>query len=174
MKFKNKYREGKIKMIKLESITVDNFEECLRLRVNDSQSKYIASNAYSLAEAYALTNHKLYKSITYAIYNDNVMIGFIFVIYQPIDKDDLSDDEDVYYLARIMIDYKYQGKGYGKKALDELIKLLKTKLYGDAKTIVLSSNPNNQPAYSLFLSLGFKEMGINDDDGDNLLRLELD
>lgn len=40
-------------MIKLESITVDNFEECLRLRVNDSQSKYIASNAYSLAEAYA-------------------------------------------------------------------------------------------------------------------------
>lgn len=38
MKFKNKYREGKIKMIKLESITVDKLEECLRLRVNDSQS----------------------------------------------------------------------------------------------------------------------------------------
>lgn len=34
---------------------MDNFEECLSLSVAEDQKKHIASNAYSLAEAYALS-----------------------------------------------------------------------------------------------------------------------
>lgn len=160
-------------MITLRPITVDNFEECIQLRVTDEQKEFIASNVYSLAEAYALVKHHNYKPITYAIYNEEVMVGFAFAIYQPINEDDPDDDEDVYYLARIMIDHKYQGKGYGKVALQKLIDIIKSFPCGPAQAIVLSSNPQNKKAYSLFLSVGFKEMGISDEDGDNYLRFDL-
>lgn len=160
-------------MITFKNITVDNFEECIQLQPSTNQKRFLASNAYSLCEAYALTNHSINKPIAYAIYANESMIGFVFAIYQPIDPNDPDDLEDVYYLARIMIDEKYQGRGYGKEALKKFIELLKTYPYGPAKAVVLSCNPENKQAYSLFLSSGFKEMGIIDEDGDNLLRLEL-
>ena len=40
-------------MVTLREISVDNFEECLSLSVSEDQKKHIASNAYSLEEAYA-------------------------------------------------------------------------------------------------------------------------
>jgi len=159
-------------LIRLEKITIDNFEDCLRLTVNDEQKEFIASNAYSLAEAYALCNHHSYVPLPLAIYARDMMVGFAFVIYEPKDDDD-PDDEDVYYLARFMIGKKYQNNGYGRSALNKLLEFLQTHPIGKAKSIVLSCNPNNHKAYSLFLSAGFKEMGFQDDDGDNLLQLEL-
>jgi len=166
--------DGCLNKIRLEKISMDNLDECLRLSVTEVQKEFIASNAYSLCEAYALTNHESQIPMPYAIYDGNTMVGFVFVIYQPLDESDPDDDEDVYYLARLMIDKKHQGKGYGKAALFKLVELLKTFPHGPAKAIVLSCNPDNKPAYPFFLSFGFKEMGIQDDDGDNLLRLELE
>ena len=160
-------------MVSLEPITVDNFEECIRLTLTEPQREFIASNAYSLCEAYALTNHELYTPMPFAIYHEDRMVGFVMAIYQPQDANDPEDDEDVYYLARIMIDQAYQGRGYGKAALQQMIELIQTFPHGAATCIVLSSNPENQPAYSLFKSLGFREMGIIDSGGDNYLRLDL-
>lgn len=159
-------------MIRLKDITEDNFEECINLRVSEEQSKFIASNAYSLCEAYALTNHEFYVPLPYAIYYKKTMIGFTMFVYQPMDDDDPHDDEDIYYLSRIMIDKKYQGLGYGKLALKKVINFIKTFPQGEADAIVLSCNPKNEPAYSLFKSFGFMEI-ITDSDGDKLLRLDL-
>ncbi|MDI9459468.1 MAG: GNAT family N-acetyltransferase [Bacillota bacterium] len=161
-------------MVRLEPITADNFEECISLTLTERQREFIASNAYSLCEAYALTNHQLYTPMPYAIYHEDKMVGFAMAVYQPKDDDDREDDEDVYYLARIMVDKAYQGRGLGKAALQKMIDLIKTFPHGPATCIVLSSNPQNQPAYSLFKSLGFSEMGIVDSGGDNYLRLDLE
>lgn len=161
-------------MITFKKITADNFEDCLRLSVTDEQKVFVASNAYSLAEAYALTNHPLYVPLPLGIYVDDTMVGFVMVNYEPIDKNNPDDYEDIYYLARMMIDKRYQGKGYGKEALHKLIAYIKTYPLGKAKAIVLSCNINNHKAYSLYVAAGFKEMGIQDADGDNLLRLELE
>lgn len=79
-------------MIKLEIITEDNFEECVGLKVLDSQSGYLASNAYSLSEAYALTNHSLNIPMPFAIYNKETMVGFALVVYQPRDINDPDND----------------------------------------------------------------------------------
>jgi diamine N-acetyltransferase len=160
-------------LVTLERITADNFEECIGLTLTERQREFIASNAYSLCEAYALTNHDLHTPMPYAIYHEDRMVGFVMAVYQPKDENDPEDDEDVYYLARIMIDKTYQGRGYGKAALQRMIDLIKTFPHGAATCIVLSSNPQNQPAYSLFKSFGFREMGIVDSGGDNYLRLDL-
>lgn len=91
----------------------------------------------------------------------------------PIDVNDPDDDENVYYLSRIMIDKKYQGRGYGRAALHKVIEVIKAFPQGAATAIVLASNPGNEPAYSLFKAFGFREMGITNSEGDNYLRLDL-
>lgn len=161
-------------MISLRKITYDNFEECLRLTVTDEQKQFVASNAYSLSEAYALTSHRLYVPMPLAIYDDDTMVGFVMFNYEPIDENNPDDTEDIYYLARMMIDKRHQGKGYGKEAMRQVLELIKTFPLGCASAVVLSCNPDNVPAYKLYKSFGFTEMGIQDDDGDNLLRLPLE
>ena len=109
----------------------------------------------------------------YAIYNGDVMVGFIMAIYQPIDDSDPEDDENVYYLPRMMIDKKYQGNGYGKKAMLKMIEIMKTFPYGEAEAVVLSCSRENAVAYLLYKSLGFIDTSEFDDDGDVYCRLEL-
>ena len=63
-------------MVTLREISVDNFEECLSLSVAEDQKKHIASNAYSLAEAYALSREGRDVPLPYAIYAHGQMEGF--------------------------------------------------------------------------------------------------
>lgn len=160
-------------MITLREITQVNFEECIYLKLTEAQSEHIATNVYSLAEAYSLTNHDHYVPMAYAIYHNETMVGFIMAVYQPIDENDPDDEEDIYYLARLMIDKKYQGKGYGKEAVKKLLELMRTFPYGPATAVVLSLDPNNLVAKSLYMSLGFKETDEVDEDGDQIWKLKL-
>lgn len=160
-------------MVELKEITEENFEECIGLNLTEEQWEYIASNAYSLSEAYALKNDGKYIPMPYAIYNGDDMVGFIMAVYQPIDEDDPEDDENVYYLSRMMIDKRYQGNGYGKEAMLKMIGLMQLFLYGSAESVVLSCSKENVVAYGLYKSLGFVETGECDEDGDVYCRLGL-
>ena len=160
-------------MVELKDINEDNFEECIALKLNKEQSKFIASNLFSLAEAYAIKNSGMNTPITYGVYNDNIMVGFIMAVYQPIDKNDPEDFENVFYLARMMIDSKYQGKGYGKQAMIKMIEIMKEYPYGAADAVVLSCSRDNTIANKLYSSLGFIDTGETDEDGDVYLRLDL-
>lgn len=160
-------------MITLRKITWENFEDCLRLKLESQQQEYVASNGYSLAEAYALTNHPSYVPMPLAIYVGEEMVGFLMTIYQPMDPNDPDDDEDIFYLARLMIDQGHQGKGYAKAAVFQLIQLMKSKPWGPASAIILSLDPSNTRAEQLYRSLGFVEVGQEDEDGDRLWRLDI-
>lgn len=142
------------------------------LRLTGKHQEYIASNAYSLAEAYVIESDGINRAMPYAIYNDDIMVGFVMAVYQPIDINDPEDDEDAYYLARLMIDKKYQGKGYGKEAMKKIIDTMKACPYGNADAVVLSCSRNNTIAYELYKSLGFIDTGKLDDTGDYYCRLD--
>lgn len=62
-------------MVSLKEINESNFKTIVGMKLNEEQSKYVASNVYSLAEAW------LYSEIAkpYAIYNDEEVIGFIML-----------------------------------------------------------------------------------------------
>jgi len=101
-----------------------------------------------LSEAYGLLNDGKYTPMPYAVYNDDILVGFIMAEYQPIDEDDIEDDENAYYLSRMMIDKRYQGNGYGKEAMLKLIEIMKTHPYGEAEAVVLSCSRKNVVAYN--------------------------
>ncbi len=160
-------------MVELREISEDNFVECIKLDLTKEQWRYVASNAYSLSEAYALKNDGKYTPIPYAIYNGDEIVGFIMAVYQPIDEDDLEDDKNVFYLSRMMIDKRFQGNGYGKEAMIKMIEIMKTFQNGSAEAVVLSCSKENVVAYELYKSLGFVDTGECDEDGDSYFRLDL-
>lgn len=158
-------------MLTLREITFDNFIECIQLQPKDEQKQFIASNVYSLAEAYVALASGECVPMPYAIYDDETMVGFLLLSYEPADGDD-EDDETVYKIWRLMIDKRYQGRGYGKKAMEKALELIKTFPHDKAELVVLSYSPDNHVAKRLYASLGFEETGeMNDDEVWAVLRL---
>ena len=134
-----------IKMVEFKEITEDNYDDCLNLKVSDSQKTFVAANIYSLAQAWVF-----YKTAyPFAIYADDVMVGFIMMGYYK--------SKGVYTIWRLMIDERFQGKGHGKAALLLAIKHLNEKYNTDE--IYLSVEPDNATAEKLYNSVGFKPTG---------------
>ena len=46
----------------------------------------------------------------------------------------------------MMIDSAFQGKGYGKAALQEVLKYIASKPFGSSGTVLLTCNPQNEVA----------------------------
>ena len=92
----------------------------------------------------------------YAIYNEDIMVGFIMLSYNEAKED---CDENNYYIWRLMIGEEYQGKGYGKESMIRALELIKTFPHGKASSVFLSYEPENIVAKTLYASLGFMETG---------------
>ncbi len=133
--------------VHLRRITADNEQECLSLRVDDAQARFVATNAQSLAQARA--NPSL---VPLAVYDRAArgypqprapMVGF--VMYEI--------DCGVGSILRLMIDRAHQGKGYGRAALVEVIRRLR--LEPEVEMVVTSHRHDNVVVAALFRSLGF-------------------
>ncbi len=145
-------------MVSLSFITDENFNECIGLKVTEDQRSFVATNVYSLAQAW------LYHPNAYpfAIYADDVMVGFVMMGYDT--------EHDSYDIWRFMIDERYQGKGYGKAALARAIEYLRD--VHEVKEIMISYKPDNVVAKTLYASAGFVETGEMYD-GEILAKLTL-
>jgi diamine N-acetyltransferase len=135
-------------MITLRDINGDNIYECLDLEVDENQRDFVALNAKSLAEA------RLFGEIarSFAIYSDETMVGFVML-----DLDYFADGTKVCALWRLMIDKRYQGKGYGKAAMEVVL----TYVNGVIKPNVFRTSvvPGNEAARRLYIGLGFVPNG---------------
>lgn len=130
--------------IELREINMANFKDCLKLELNEEQKNFMASNMFSLAEAAA---DKV--SCPMAIYSDETMVGFVMYDYDPATKSG--------WITRLMVDYRYQGKGYGKYAINEVINRFKAT--DGCEFIKTSYVLKNKRAGRLYKSLGFNETG---------------
>lgn len=68
-----------------------------------------------------------------------------------------SYEDNFYEICRIMIDHRYQGKGYGKIALGKVIEEMKN--FKDCNEIFLSFEPENKIGKRLYESFNFKDTG---------------
>jgi diamine N-acetyltransferase len=128
----------------LQEINGDNWEECVTLSVSEHQKEFVADNAYSLLQSKFAEDQ-----YPFAIYHREVMVGFIMY-----GKDRETKRME---MSRLMIDRKYQGRGYGRKASQLLLeKLLDT--YGNID-LYTSAEPENVNAITLYESLGFEKTG---------------
>lgn len=147
--------------MEFKSITNDNLWEVVNLKVKANQEEYIATNTISLLEAYA-TQNEGEQVKTFAIYEKGTLVGFFMINFNVFNwKSAPKVARNNYCLWRFMIDQRYQGKGLGKKALNEIIKYVKTMPLGKGNKLYLSYIPENDCAGELFKEVGFVPNGEN-------------
>ena len=154
-------------MIRLKAITKNNFQECIYLDIEEDQKKFVAPNIYSIAGAYIALTNKDFIPMLYAIYYEDIMVGFIAMSYE------LEDGVYFYDIYRFMIDKRYQSKGYGKEALQKALEIIKTYPHGKASVVKVIYTKDNLIAKKLYESIGFKDTGSVNSDGEIIAQLHL-
>lgn len=148
------------KDVKLKDVTADNWERVVDLELGDDQQDLVADNTYSLAES---KFNPLARPR--AVYAGKRVIGF--VMYEPLQAEGKPHEVSIY---RFMIDKKYQGKGYGRAALEAALKEIR-QIPGVTK-ISISYMPANPVAKKFYASFGFVEVGC-DEDGEMIAELAI-
>lgn len=132
----------------------DNFMvEIKQLKITEFQKKYVDIDIEDIQK---LTFN--YSNIfNYVVYNDNDIIGFACFVL---------DDEGDMNLLKFMIDYRYQGNGYAKEALEGLLDIIK--IFVIKEEIWLSVHPHNTIAIAVFEKVGFIQKQTQYDAGDEI------
>jgi len=137
-------------MINLKLVDESSFQAVLDLKISeaDERARFVAPNVRSLADAWLYRENE--DVFPRAIYWDKQVVGFLLL---EIDK-----DEAEYFIWRIMIGQQYQGRGYGRKALEVLIK--KAQMDRACNHIIADYVVGNEKMKHLLTSLGFQETGF--------------
>lgn len=131
-------------LVTFKEINKNNWKECIKLKVNETQLNFVTSNVYSLLESKFEPSY-----FPLAIYNNEVMVGFVMYGFE--------DDDDSWWIIRLMVDKNHQKNGYGKAAMLKVIEILRNK--PECDRIFTSYEPENLVAEKLYLSLGFEKTG---------------
>jgi diamine N-acetyltransferase len=143
-------------MISLRPIVPANYRECIELTVAPGQEQFVASNQQSLAEAFVWRA----AAEPFAVYSDEQMVGFalLFPLGRGAPDDSIPAPESVRgcILVRLMIDGRFQGRGYGRAALEAIVTLLRGR---GLRMIRLSVVTENEQALGFYRRNGFAETG---------------
>jgi diamine N-acetyltransferase len=130
--------------ITLRPLSPENARAVVALRVAPEQAAFVASNAQSIADAYV---HRELQPL--AAYAGDELVGFAMYGQDP--------DDGRWWVVRVMIDKRFQGRGYGRGAMVALIGLMRGE--HRCETITLGVDPANHRARRLYESLGFRDTG---------------
>lgn len=132
--------------LKLVPVTSDNWRDAAFL-TTDSSKKYpldeewIANNCYSLLQCNYDSDWDCRL-----LMDEEKAVGFAFY--------GLDRDSGHYLLCRYMIDFQYQGRGYGKAFLPMVIRQILDQYH--CEDIYTSVHDDNARAVRLYTSFGFE------------------
>ncbi len=129
-------------MVSLVEIDRHNYLSVLDLSVSEEQRPFVASNMYSLAQAFAQP-----ECVPLALYAENKPVGFAMYCIDENDRE--------YWIYRLMIDQRHQRRGYGRAAMLLLINRIRSEMDENRHRIFISFEPENEAAKMLYESLGF-------------------
>ena len=141
-------------MMRLRPVTKDNWRALAKLKVREDQRHFVASNVYSIAEAHYGDDEpdgSHWDMFPFGIYDENTPVGFAMYAIN------LSYPKYEAYIIRLMTDENYQGKGYGRFAMSQLLELIRTD--ERVRNVGISYEPENDVARKLYASFGFVETG---------------
>jgi diamine N-acetyltransferase len=141
-------------MPEIRPVTKDNWRELVKLTVRDDQKNFVASNVYSIAESQFGYDHPVeghWDMFPYGIYDGNTPVGFLMI------GTNYSHHENQGFVIRLMVDEKYQKKGYGRFGMNWILEHFRADERVNA--VGISYEPENDVARKLYASLGFVETG---------------
>jgi diamine N-acetyltransferase len=138
--------------VSLREVTPANRAAVEALAVTQEQSHYVDGVAESLQEA---GQHPDARPWYRAVYVDGEPVGFVMI------SDGITVDNPAYvgpyYLWRLLIDHRFQGRGYGSAALDLVVEHVRTR--ADARTLLTSHVAGPASPVGFYLRYGFRLTG---------------
>ncbi|GMQ98873.1 MAG: GNAT family N-acetyltransferase [Acidimicrobiia bacterium] len=131
-------------VVSLRIIDDENVRAVVDLSVSQEQKAFVASNVFSLAQAFATSNVWVR-----AVYADETAAGFVMLADDP--------DTERYYLWRFMIDERYQHMGFGRAAMSLMHEYVASRPGGTK--VSLSFVPGDAGPGPFYKSLGYVETG---------------
>jgi diamine N-acetyltransferase len=150
-------------VVSLRPIDDGNRSAVEALRVSPIQEQFVASVAESLVEAVEDPGG---RAIYWAIYAEDVPVGFVMI----------SDEVDgpayiAQYPWRLLIDQRYQGRGYGTAALDLIGEYFRGR--PGVEILWTRCGEGDGGPLGFYERYGFRQTGERVFDDEILLRLEL-
>lgn len=146
-------------MPEVRPVTIRNWRELSKLKVREDQSNFVASNLQSIAEMQFGFDDKpgygRWEASAFGVYDGDTPVGFFMIGRNP------QNPHMQGYVIRLMVDEKFQGKGYGRFALGWIIDRFEKDPQVFAAAI--SYEPDNDFARGLYASFGFSETGEIED-----------
>jgi diamine N-acetyltransferase len=143
--------------VALREVTGDTVRIICDLSVAEEQRRFVSPNAVSIAEAH-FSGFAWFR----AVYADETSVGFLMLHDSP--------KEPEYFLWRFMIDHRYQGLGFGRRALKLLIDHVRTR--PGARELLTSVVQGKGGPQGFYERLGFALTGEYEE-GEALMRLSL-
>lgn len=136
--------------ITLREITKENWVECIKLKLAPEQAGLVAPNVDSIAESKFEPHY-----VPRAIYREEKVVGFLMYCSEI-----ETEEKDLYWLFRFMVDVEYQNQGIGKAALELALNEISK---NNCRKINILYSPKNFVAAKLYASFGFQQVGTAED-----------
>jgi N-acetyltransferase len=147
----------------LRTLKPEQINALARLDPGAGKSRFVAANGITIANTLGHENAELM-----AILDGDAPVG-LMLMYDPGNNPDEATKDgaaaDTLVLWRLMVDFRYQGRGFGKAALEEFVR--QATLRPSIHQMRLSHLPGEGSAAPLFEAFGFAYNG--EQDGDELV-----
>ena len=143
-------------VVTLQEISKENLDDILELKVTSEQEQFVANNAVSIAQAHFYPEVAWFR----AIYADRTPVGFVMLEDNRVN---LSC-----YLWRLMIDARFQKRGFGRRAVELVLEYAKTR--PGVKELFTSCVSGDGSPGKFYEKMGFLYTGDVDEDGELIMR----
>ena len=148
--------------ISLREITEDNAESVAALRSTPDQERFVSSVTYSLSEA---ADNPRGNPWFRAVYAGNRPVGFVMLSWNV--EPQPPDINGPWFLWKLLIDHRHQGKGYGEAVVRQIVELVRDQ---GATELLTSYVPGEGGPAGFYARLGFVPTGELDPAGEIILR----
>jgi diamine N-acetyltransferase len=149
----------------LRTITDENRDEIVALRVASSQTRFVGTVAAALVDADEIPEGRAWPR---AIYVGDEPVGFVMLSWNVVPQPPRIIGP--WFLWKLLIDERHQNRGYGR----EVVKLVAQVVHENGGTELLTSCVRAADGPETFYRrLGFTPTGELDENGEVILALKL-
>ena len=140
----------------LEPIDRRNFLKLFNMQLRAEQTTFVTPPRWTLARCYVRLFGDAFEHLPHLIRSGDEVVGYATTACDP-------NSADNYWIDDIMIAAEHQGKGYGRAAMVEVLKMIVAR-YPRCRAIQLTCFHANANAEALYRSLGFEPTGGVDEE----------
>ena len=140
----------------LEPVDRRNYRKLITMQLRPEQARFVTPPRWTLARCYVRLFGDSFEHLPHLIVAAGEVVGYATTVCDPASADD-------YWIDDIMIDAEHQGKGYGRSALSETIRMIAAR-YPRCRAVQLTCFHTNTNASALYKSLGFEPTGGVDEE----------